>query len=263
LSTPYPNSFESWFRVESGGGSVTPAPTITSVVSAAGSAGSVQTFIQPGSWATIYGSNLASSTATWAGLVVNNTLPQTVGDVSVTIDGLPAYVYYVSPTQLNVQVPQARTGTVNVVVKNKTATSNTMSALVAPQAPAFFQWGTYAVTTRYPDNALVAGASAGAGFVGAKPGDVVTFWGTGFGTTTPAVVPGTVGQVAGTLAVNPRVTVGGVEAELVGAALSPGIVGVYQIAIKVPESAVDGDNAVQASLAGVQTPANVYLYVKR
>jgi uncharacterized protein (TIGR03437 family) len=61
----------------------------------------------------------------------------------------------------------------------------------------------------------------------------------------------------------PRVTVGGVDAELVGAALSPGIVGVYQIAIKVPASVVDGDNAVQATVGGVQTPTNVYLYVKK
>lgn len=262
-STPYPNSFESWFRVESGGGIVTPTPSITSIISGGGGTGSVQTFVQPGSWAAIYGTNLASSTATWAGLVVNNTLPQTVGDVSVTIDGQPAYVYYVSPTQINVQVPQARTGTVNVVVKNKTATSNTMTALVADQAPAFFQWGTYAVTTRYPDDALVAGPSAGATYVGAKPGDIVTLWGTGFGPTAPAVLPGTVGQAAANPTVLPRVTVGGVEAELVGAALSPGIVGVYQVAIKIPESAIDGDNAVQATVAGIQSPTNVYIYVKR
>jgi uncharacterized protein (TIGR03437 family) len=262
-STPYPNSYESWFRVESGGGSVTPTPNITSISSAAGSAGSVQTFLQPGSWASIYGSNLAATTTTWAGLVVNNTLPQTVGDVSVTIDGLPAYVYYVSPTQINVQVPAARTGTVNVVVKNKTTTSNTMSALVAAQAPAFFQWGTYAVATRFPDYAFVAGPAAGAGYVPAKPGDVITFWGTGFGPTTPNVAPGTVGQTAPTLTITPRVTVGGVEAELVGAALSPGIVGVYQIAVKIPASAIDGDNLVQASVAGVLSPSNVYVYVKR
>jgi uncharacterized protein (TIGR03437 family) len=262
-STPYPNSYESWFRVESGGGSVTPSPTITSVISAAGGTGSVQTFIQPGSWAAIYGANLASTTTTWAGQVVNNTLPQTVGDVSVTIDGIPAYVYYVSPTQINVQVPNARMGTVNVVVKNKTSTSNTMSALVAAQAPAFFQWGNYAVTTLFPDYAPVAGPSAGAGYVGAKPGDIVTFWGTGFGATTPAVPPGTVGQTAPALMSQPTVTIGGVQAELVGAALSPGIVGVYQIAVKIPAGAPDGDNLVQASIGGVQTSSNVYVYVKR
>lgn len=262
-STPYPNSYESWFRVQSGGGSVTPTPTITSVSSAAGGTGSVQTFIQAGSWAAIYGTNLAATTGTWAGLVVNNTLPTKVGDVSVTIDGLPAYVYYVSPTQINVQVPAARTGSVNVIVKNGTATSNTATALVAPQAPAFFQWGTYAVSTRYPDYAYVAGPTAGTGYVAAKPGDIITFWGTGFGDTAPSVAPGTVAQTAPALMVQPTVTIGGAQAEFVGAALSPGIVGVYQIAVKIPASAIDGDNLVQATIAGIQTPANVYVYVKR
>ncbi len=262
-STPYPNSYQSWFRVQSGGGNVTPTPLISSIMSAAGNTGSVQTFVQAGSWASIYGTNLAASTATWAGLITNNTLPTTVGNVSVTVDGVPAYIYYVSPTQINFQVPASRTGTVNVVAKNGSATSNTMSALIAEEAPAFFQWGTYAVATRYPDYAYVAGPSAGTGFIAAKPGDIVTFWGTGFGPTTPAVPPGTVGQTASNTNITPQVMIGGVNAELVGAALSPGIVGVYQIAVKIPAGAIDGDNLVQASVAGVMSPSNVYVYVKR
>ncbi len=49
-------------------------------------------------------------------------------------------------------------------------------------APAFFQWGAsqYALARRYPDNARVANPSLGAGFVAAKPGDILTLWGTGW-----------------------------------------------------------------------------------
>ena len=51
---------------------------------------------------------------------------------------------------------------------------------VGTAAPAFFQWGAgqYALATRYPDNASMANPSLGAGFVAAKPGDILTLWGT-------------------------------------------------------------------------------------
>ena len=55
--------------------------------------------IQAGSWISIYGSNLAAGTSVW-----NGDFPTSLGGVSVTIDNRAAYLWVVSPTQINLQV---------------------------------------------------------------------------------------------------------------------------------------------------------------
>lgn len=56
--------------------------------------------VAPGEWVSIYGQNLAGSTLAWDG-----TFPTSLGGTSVTIDGKSAFLSYVSPGQINVQVP--------------------------------------------------------------------------------------------------------------------------------------------------------------
>jgi uncharacterized protein (TIGR03437 family) len=57
------------------------------------------------------------------------------------------------------------------------------------------------------------------------------------------------------------VTVGGTPARIVGAALSPGLAGVYQIAIQLPASLPSGDLVVKTAVAGFHTPDNVYMFI--
>jgi uncharacterized protein (TIGR03437 family) len=72
------------------------------------------TTIHPGEWISIYGSNLASSTAVWTG-----NFPASLGGTSVTINGKSAYLWFVSSGQINAQAPaDTATGTVPVVVTN-------------------------------------------------------------------------------------------------------------------------------------------------
>src|SRR5580693_9505934 len=52
--------------------------------------------VQPGSWVSIYGANLAGSTVGW-----NGNFPPSLGGTSVTVDGIPAYLRFVSPGQIN------------------------------------------------------------------------------------------------------------------------------------------------------------------
>jgi len=61
----------------------------------------------------------------------------------------------------------------------------------------------------------------------------------------------------------PTVTVGGLPATVIGAALSPGLAGVYQVAIQLPDNVPAGDVEVRATIGGQQSPENVYLYVRR
>jgi uncharacterized protein (TIGR03437 family) len=238
-------------------------PQIANVTSATGIRSSVQPNIQAGSWVTIYGSNLANSTLDWTGLINNGQLPTSLGGVSVTIDGQSAYLYFVSPGQINLQVPAAASGDVQVVVTTNGMSTAPVKAHLGSYAPAFFQWGPnqYVVATRYPDNAYVGNPLIGTGFVAAKPGDTLILWATGFGPSDPPQAPGLVTSGVHTVSQPVTATIGGIAATVVGAALSPGLVGVYQIAIQLPGSVPTGDVLLKASVGGSNTPDNVYLFV--
>jgi uncharacterized protein (TIGR03437 family) len=243
------------------------APSISAggIVNAAG----FQQTIAPGSWVAITGSNLSATTRTWqAGDFTDNgtTEPPKLDDVTVSMGGLPAYVYYISPTQINVQAPALPPGPVSVQVTNSNGTSAAVTATVAAESPAFFLWnGKYAVTTR-PDFTYVGppGLFSSVATTPSKPGDTVILWGTGFGATTPAIPPGTLTPSTSATVNDPvSVTVGGLPAEYVGGAMTPGTAGLCQIVIKIPPSAPNGDLPVLASIDGVQSPAGVFITVQQ
>ena len=183
----------------------------------------------------------------------------------MTIDGRAAFVYYISPGQINVQAPtDTSTGAVSVVVTNNGSQSAPATAQLQGFAPAFFQYNgtSYAITTRYPDNALVANPSAIPGTVAAAKGDVLILWATGFGPTNPATGAGAVVNGAPPVAILPTVTVGGTPVTMIGAALSPGSAGLYQIAVQLPASLPSGMAAIRASVGGFTSPAGVSLFVQ-
>jgi uncharacterized protein (TIGR03437 family) len=192
-------------------------------------------------------------------------LPTALDGVSVTVNGKAAYVYYISPTQINVQAPSdTATGTVDVVVTNNGAASAPAPAQLQAFAPALFQFGatSYAIVTRYPDNALVANPAAIPGAVAAAPGDVLIFWATGFGPSNPATPAGQVVTAAASVATLITATVGGVQASVLGGALSPGSAGLYQIAIQLPSQVTSGDAAILMSAGGVKSATGVNVFVK-
>jgi uncharacterized protein (TIGR03437 family) len=239
------------------------APAITTVESGAG----LQTAIQSGSWVAIKGTNLANTNPgrIWrTDEVVNGNLPTSLDSASVTINGKPAFVYYVSPTQINVQAPtDTATGSVSVVVTNNGTASAPFTAQLQTFAPGFFTFGAtgYAIATRYPDNALIANPGAVPGTVAAKAGDVLILWTTGFGPTNPAVSAGQVVTGAPAATTAPTVSVNGAPASVIGVALSPGSVGLYQVAVQLPASLPAGDVTLQASVGGVQSPTGVKLFI--
>jgi uncharacterized protein (TIGR03437 family) len=243
-----------------------PTPSIDAggVVSGA----SFQPGIVAGSWLTIKGSNLSPvASDTWDKSIVNGNLPEQLDGVSVTVGGKLAFVYFVSPGQINVQAPDVGTGPVPVTVSTPTGTSVAVTANVVAQAPAFFLWpGSQVVATRNSDGGLAVkdGTLAGATTVAAKPGDVLILWATGFGSTTPPVAAGI--QVPGDKVYNTSpvsIRIGTTDAEVFGAALSPGFAGLYQLAIQVPAALADGDYPIHATIAGTSSPDGVILSVKK
>jgi uncharacterized protein (TIGR03437 family) len=244
-----------------------PPPAISSggVVNAA----SFQPGVSAGSWVTIQGSNLAGNTRSWgADDIDGSALPTQLDGVSVKIDSKPAYVAYISPSQINVQVPaDSAVGPVPVEVSYNGFTSLPGTAQLQAVSPEFFQWsGKYAVAT-HADYSLAApgGLFQGITTVPAKPGETIILWGTGFGATTPTVAPGVVppANPVANVANQVTVTIGNIGATVSGAAICPGNPGLYQIAVQVPPSAPDGDLPVVAQISGVQSSSNVLLNVKR
>ena len=234
-----------------------PLPAITGVVNGA----SFQPGFESGSWVTIQGSNLSNTNPgrIWmASEIVDGNLPTSLDGTSVTIDGKPAFVYYISPTQLNVQAPSdSATGPVAVVVTNSGQKSAPFTAQLQTCAPAFFLYGGYAIASHYPDYALVGNAGAPA-----APGDVVILWGTGFGSTAPAIPAGVVVTGAPAATAAPIITIGGAPVEVLGTAvLTPGSAGLYQIAIQLPASMQAGALSIQASVEGWTSPANVQIFI--
>jgi uncharacterized protein (TIGR03437 family) len=239
-------------------------PTISQVVNGA----SYQPSIAPNTWVTIQGTNLANSTRPWnSSDFVNGSLPTQLDGVSVTIDGTPAYVEYIDPQQINVLAPADNaSGPVAVQVNNNGVSSTPSSVELDNASPALFLWsGKYAVTTRQ-DGSWVGPPNlfAGATTTPAAPGDVVILWSTGLGSTSPATpagqqVPAT--QVYAT-ATAPVVTIGGIQANVIGAALSPGSAGLYQIAVAVPAGVPTGDQPVAIQVNGLQSAGTAYLSVQ-
>jgi uncharacterized protein (TIGR03437 family) len=240
-------------------------PTISAngVVSGA----SFQPGIVANSWVTIQGAGLAAKTDDWSNSIVNGALPTSLDGVSVTMGGKPAYLYYITPGQLNVLAPDLSPGPVSVVVTTPSGSSSTVTATAALYGPAFFLWLASQVVATRQDYSLAVkpGTFAGSSTVAAKPGEVIVLWATGFGPTNPSVPVGFAvpGDKVYSTVTPPVVTIGNMSALVYGAALAPGSVGLYQIAIQVPLSLADGDWPIQASIGNVTSPSGAVITVKK
>jgi uncharacterized protein (TIGR03437 family) len=237
-------------------------PVISSVINGAG----FQAGIEPGSWVTIRGTNLANTSPgrTWrTDEVVNGNLPTSLDGVSVTINGKAAFVSYISPTQINVQAPSDSTaGDAAVVVTNHGVAGAPAAAQLQPFAPALFQSGAAsAAASRLPDYAVIGDPTVLKAAVAAGTGDLVVLWGTGFGPTNPAVPAGTVVTGAPLATTAPTVTVGGVETQIVSTVLTAGCAGLYQITIRIPEGLPSGAAAVQATAGGIRTANGLTIFL--
>jgi uncharacterized protein (TIGR03437 family) len=232
--------------------------------------------IEAGSWVTILGTNFSSvancdaagnpqpGCRTWQSSDFANGTPTALDGVSVSIGGKPAYMYYLSPTQINVQAPDVGAGAVDVTVTNANGTSNTVSVNADSFAPAFFQAGKYAIAT-HQDGTLVASSSVFPDATPAARGETVVLWGTGFGAVAPSVPAGqtaaqALGGAVAYVGAPPNITIGGVTATVVGAALNPGALGLYQIAVTVPKGAASGDQEVVATSGGKTSVANGVMF---
>ncbi len=226
--------------------------SITGVTNSA----SFQSTFSPGSYVSIFGSNLSQTSRTWAsGDFTNGTgLPTQLDGITATVNSTPAYVEYVSPTQLNIIVPNLTTTGPGaaVVIKRVGLPDITTWIDVEPIAPALFTWltgtsdsGKY-VVAQHADYTNVGKSGlfpqqSGTFTTAAKPGEIVILYGTGFGPTNPALPVGQMASQSYPLSPAPTATVGGAAAQIVYAGLVAGLSDVYQINLRLPAALPNGD----------------------
>jgi uncharacterized protein (TIGR03437 family) len=235
-------------------------PAITLVQNAEGGAST----IAPNTWVTLKGSNLAPAgdSRIWqASDFANNELPTQLDGVSVKLNGENAYVYYISPTQINILTPpDMATGTVQVQAATSAGTSASFAAQAQAESPSFFIFGggPYVVAT-HGDGSLIGPASLYPGLTTpAQPGETIVLYANGFGPTSTPVVSGSETQ-SGSLNPLPVVTIGVNPATVQFAGLiSPGL---FQFNVVVPASTPAGDNALTATYSGLSTQSGVLVTV--
>ena len=221
--------------------------------------------VSPGSWIEIYGTDLASDKRSWAGSDFNgNNAPTSLDGTSVSIEGEDAFVDFISPSQVNVQIPSdIDYGIWQLVVTNADGSSLPFSVLVNPAQPGFLAPGAFNIGGIHYVAAILSDGSyamptdaiSGLATRPASPGEPLVIYGVGFGPVTPDIPAGEIVQDSNSLAADFEVSIGGQPADVAYFGLAPGFVGLYQFNITVPD--VDAGDAVPLQftvdgIAGIQ-----------
>jgi uncharacterized protein (TIGR03437 family) len=244
-----------------------PQPAITGLIVSGGGFN-----MAPNAWVEIYGASLAPPSVGADGLLwssapsfASGQMPTQLQGVSVTVNGKPAYVSFISATQVNVLTPlDSTTGAVAVTINNGTTTSPALTANVQPVSPGFLRFNDgIHIAAEHADYSLLGPASLsvpGSTFTPAKPGEIILLYGDGFGLPVSTITTGSDAQT-GPLPTLPQVTIGDTMATVQYAGLiSPGL---YQINVVVPSTAVNGDNQVIATYAGASSPTGAMIPVSQ
>jgi uncharacterized protein (TIGR03437 family) len=233
-----------------------PVTTSAGLVSAANPiAGSA---IAPGGMASLYGTNLANAKLPASGAP----LPLLLGGTSMTVDNLPAALFYVSPLQINFQVPwisiSKPTQFPLLITQGEGLTI--MSFMLTPYAPALFTANgqgsgqASAIISNTTSPAAPTGAYPGSR--PAKPGEFVLLYCTGLGAVTNPPATGDVSPSnppAATLT-TPTLKLGGASVPVSFSGLAPNFVGLYQVNFQIPANATGGSGVpLVLSIGGVSS----------
>jgi uncharacterized protein (TIGR03437 family) len=187
--------------------------------------------LAPGGFFSIFGTGLAAQT----GASQTLPFPKTLFGVSVTVNGLPVPLYYVSPTLISGVVPFAASGNrATIVVKSNGVTSNAVEVPLSPTAPGIFtitQNGLGAGATLHPNYSVVTQSNP------ARAGEIVQVFAAGLGAVNPGVADGDPAPSTEPLSrvlADVTVTVGGLPATIHYKGLAPTWAGLYQLNIELP-----------------------------
>jgi uncharacterized protein (TIGR03437 family) len=210
-------------------------PNITSVVNAGNFGGD----IAPGGLISVFGTNLSPVNMASSEIP----LPTALANSCLSVNGLPVPILFVSPDQVNAQIPVQAIGDVTLILRTPGGQSNNYNLVIEPNAPSVFLASVGGDTNiptvvRNDDNELVTPSHP----IHRKSNTALVIYLTGLGPTSPAVgtgQPAPSNPLALTLT-QPTVTLGGVELPVLFSGLAPGLVGVDQINVSVPFTVPDG-----------------------
>jgi len=225
--------------------------------------------IAPGSYIAIFGTDLVDADYLWNStgdgptLTTSNDLPLTIDGTTVSFDvpsagiSVPGYMTFVSPLQVNVQVPWELAGQSSVQIKvsgdDGYLLGNVATVPLAPYTPAFFVGaGTIAAQDAVTGVQILAGNPAHAG-------EILALYANGLGPVTNAPASGAPAPGGANLAnttTQPVVTIGGQQAQVAFSGLAPGYPGLYQINATVP-AGLTGNQNVTVSIGGQTSPVAV------
>jgi len=206
--------------------------------------------VAPGSYVAIFGSNFSAATIPAASVP----LPTALGNTSVTINGVAVPLYFVSPGQINVQIPfNNPVGTSNIVINRGATSSASQPVAVGAYSPGLFMAGgstTQGIIVHAADFSLVTPQSP------AKRGEFLGLYATGLGPLTIAQTAGVAAPSAEPLprtVNNPTVTLGGQIMSLSYAGLAPTLVGVYQVNFQIPTTMPLGNQTLKITSGGIDS----------
>ncbi len=230
-----------------------------------------QSGVSSNMYAEIYGSNFASPARIWTGSDFDGpNAPKSLNGVEVTVNNKPAYIYYVSPTQININVPDdTATGPVEVKVKTAAGTSNAVMVnrtRISPtlqSVPQFNIGGkqyVVALTTNFASYIGRPNMLAGVSSVTAKPGDMITIYALGLGPTDPQTSAGVAAAQNSNVTLPLQLKIGGVLANIPFAGLLKDTIGLYQLNVVIPNVAA-GDQKIEVSVDGVANNQDLYIVI--
>ncbi len=205
----------------------------------------------PGELVAVFGNNLANASLSAS----NIPLPTSLAGVSATVNGVPAPLWFVSPGQVNLQVPyETGAGTAVIGINNNGSVGFT-TVQISPTAPGIFSYN----GLLNPDSTAKTGTAAYLFVTG--DGDLAPCQSTA---TCAAVIATGASPAYGTpLSSLPTpnatltVTVGGVNAPVLFAGITPGSVGITQVNFQLP-AGMTGMQPVVVTVNGVASaPVNI------
>jgi adhesin/invasin len=237
-----------------------PFLNIDGVVNGASFAAAPDNFVAPNSIISIFGIDLSLQTKQVSqGDLVRGRLPLVLGGVQVRIGEIPAPLYFVSPQQINAQVPSEITpGEWQlVVVRENLSGGNAARVKVRTAAPGLFRYVTHT------DYTLV-GRGDPKGSTPARAGEVVILFATGLGATAPAVFAGELPDFAAPVVLPVRAWLEDAmlpDYLLLYVGQAPGFAGLYQINLELPADIAPGDPQVRIEIDGVKSQEGVRIVV--
>jgi uncharacterized protein (TIGR03437 family) len=202
--------------------------------------------ISPGALATLFGTNFASGNVAATG----STLPTVLGPVSVTVNGLNAPLLYLTPTQVNFQVPwETALGNATIFVSVNGLMSNSVSAPVLTAAPGLFVIPPTRAVVQNSDFSLNGPDNP------AKAGSTIIAYLTGSGPVSPAVASGARAPASplSNVTSDKSAIIGSTAATVSFAGLAPGFVGLLQVNIVVPSTLAAGDYPLTVTIHSEST----------